>query len=82
MKTKSLKQIEKERYRNEIIKNERNRILKLIDKRIKDLEAMLECDEEEMWETSDINGDEAEAILKKLKELRLEINKEKEQEGK
>jgi len=31
MKTKTLKQIEKERYRNEIIKNERNRIKKLID---------------------------------------------------
>ncbi len=30
MKKKSLKQIEKERYRKEIIRNERRRILKLV----------------------------------------------------
>ena len=45
---KTLKQIEKERYRNEIIKNERNRIKKLIDELDDDMHvdtslSFLEC---------------------------------------
>lgn len=48
-------------------------ILELIDKRINDLESMLEVDEPLMWETSTINYKQAEAIVKVLKEIKEEI---------
>jgi len=49
-------------------------VLEVIDKRIKDLEQMMEVDEKEMWETSNINFIQAKAIYDELKELKARIN--------
>jgi len=46
-------------------------IIKAIDGRIKDLEGMIEIDE--VWETSTITYNQAEAIIEELKELKKRI---------
>jgi len=65
------------RYRDAGIKQYKKEVINLIEIRMIDLEAMLDCDEDLMWKTSLINREQAIALFNELRKLKQKIEGEK-----